>query len=120
MICKTDLKITDGLTRWLSENKGSKNHATPFWPSATVKHATLCGPLPLYVRSSIDVPELYDEGHPKSLATLPPTAQTAGPNWLILQLGTPQENTFRITEKIFEFRLRSGDIGAKPAKFRPY
>ena len=43
----------------------------------------------------------------------PPTAQTPGPNWLIFWRETPHVNSFRLTEAIFEFHLRSRDIGKK-------
>ena len=46
-----------------------------------------------------EVPELQDEERPAS--TPPPTAQTAGPNWLIFFLEAP------LDEAIFEIRPRS-------------
>ena len=53
--------------------------------------------------SSTEVPELQDEVRPKSLAP-PPTAQTAGPNWLKFFLEAHLDDAFRIIEAIFEFR----------------
>ena len=50
-----------------------------------------------------EVPELQDVPQPKSLAP-PPTAQTAGANWLKFSVEAPLDDTFRITEAIFEFR----------------
>ena len=60
------------------------------------------------------MPEIQDEVRPKSLAP-PPTAQTAGPNWLKFFLEAPLVDAFRITEAIFVFHSRSRDIGAAPS-----
>ena len=56
--------------------------------------------------NATEVPELQDEVRPKSLAP-PPTAQTAGPNWLKFFLEALLDDAFRIIEAIFEFRPRS-------------
>ena len=53
------------------------------------------------------VPELQDEERPKSLTPPPPTAQTAGPNWLKFFLEALLDDAFRIIEAIFEFCPRS-------------
>ena len=53
-----------------------------------------------------EVPEIQDVHCPKSMAP-PPTAQTAGPNWLKFFMEALQEDSFRGTEAIFEFRPRS-------------
>ena len=66
------------------------------------------------VSTTTEVPEIQDEVRPKSLAP-PPTAQTAGPNWLKFFLEAPLVDAFRITEAIFVFHSRSRDIGAAPS-----
>ena len=55
-----------------------------------------------------EVPEIQDVHWPKSMAT-PPTAQTAGPNWLKFFMEALQEDSFRGNEAIFEFHPRSRD-----------
>ena len=47
----------------------------------------------------------------------PPTAQTPGPNWLILWPVSPHMNIFKGTEAIFEFHPRSWDMSRKLAIF---
>ena len=51
-----------------------------------------------------EVPEIQDVQGPT-----PPTAQTAGPNWLKFFMEAFQEDSFRGTEAIFEFHPRSRD-----------
>ena len=58
-----------------------------------------------------EVPVLQDVQGPKSMAP-PPTALTPGPNWLKFCVEAPQEDTFRGIEAIFEFHLRTRDMGA--------
>ena len=55
-----------------------------------------------------ELPEIQDVHWPKSMAT-PPTAQTAGPNWLKFFMEALQEDSFRGTEAIFEFHPISRD-----------
>ena len=50
----------------------------------------------------------------------PPTAQTPGPNWLNFFVEAPQEDTFRGIGGIFEFRLRSWNIGAFVLILEPF
>ena len=50
----------------------------------------------------------------------PPTAQTPGPNWLKFFVEAPQEDTFRGIGGIFEFRLRSWNIGAFVLILEPF
>ena len=52
-------------------NQGEPFHVTLLLTSAVYIYIYIC----------TEVPELQDEERPKSLAP-PPTAQTAGPNWL--------------------------------------
>ena len=49
-----------------------------------------------------------------------PTAQTPGPNWLNFFVEAPQEDTFRGIGGIFEFRLRSWNIGAFVLILEPF
>ena len=56
---------------------------------------------------STDVPEIQDVHWPKSMAT-PPTAQTAGPNWLKFFMEALQEDSFRGTGRL-DIRMKRDD-----------